>query len=587
MAKAPESTSAGKAGSRAGSGGGLDDAIADGPSFTETMTGLASTVSQSISGRNKEKESKAGVKAPAPATAANGGSVSSFLNPKLIGIGAAAAVAIAAIGFWMLGGRGEMDTSQPRPDRTTSVRAGTANSVSGTGQSSADVDELLEQARLARDAGQIFNPPGSNAIELYVAAVNADPGNANAAAALDAALDEALGMAETALLEHQAEDAAAALARVRDANPEHPRLPFLTAQVSQMQLRGHLDSARAAIREDRLEDASSAIAQALALGVADGSEIEAVEDELLEARSARRVDEVLVLANQKLEEGALTAPANDNARYYYQLALGNDPGNAAAQTGLTVVASKIVLQARAAIDGGRFSDAEALLAEARQLDPQSAELATSTKALAEARQRVRDDRQRAEREQRAAAERQEAERRAEEQRQAAEREAEQQRATEAAAAASAASAAAAPAAAETAETDAAEPVAEPVAEESAATAAGEANPATENGQQEAAEPVPASQQAPVAVSTLNRTKYVAPRYPRAAERRNISGWVDVLFTVTTDGTVAAVEIVGSEPGATFVDAATRAVEKWEFEPVVENGQVVEKRAGVRMMFAVE
>ena len=577
--KAPESISAGKADSLARSGGGLDDASADDSSFTETMTGLASTVSQTISGRNKDKESRAGVEAPAPAAAAHKGETSSFLNPKLIAIGAATVVAIAAIGFWMLGGVGEPETSEPRPDTTKSVRAGATSSLSGAAQPSVDVHELLEEARLARDAGQIFNPPGSNAIEFYVAAVNADPGNAYAAAELDATLDEALGMAETALLEHQAEDAAAALARVRDANPEHPRLPFLTAQVSQMQLRGYLDFARTAIREDRLEDASSAIAEALALGVADGSEIDAVEDELLEARSARRVDEVLVLANQRLEQGALTEPANDNARYYYQLALDNDPGNAAAQTGLTVVANKIVLQARAEIDGGRFSNAEALLAEARQLDPQSAELATSTKALAEARQRVRDDRQRAERERRAAAERQEAERRAEEQRQAAEREAEQQRATEAAAAASAAAAAAPPPAADTAETD--------VAAESATAPAGEADAATETAQQDAAEPVPASQQAPVAVSTLNRTKYVAPRYPRSAERRNISGWVDVLFTVTTEGTVAGLEIVGSEPGSTFVDAATRAVQKWEFEPVVENGQVVEKRAGVRMMFAVE
>ena len=32
---------------------------------------------------------------------------------------------------------------------------------------------------------------------------------------------------------------------------------------------------------------------------------------------------------------------------------------------------------------------------------------------------------------------------------------------------------------------------------------------------------------------------------------------------------------------------TRAVEKWEFEPVIENGTAVEKRAGVRMMFALE
>ena len=48
-----------------------------------------------------------------------------------------------------------------------------------------------------------------------------------------------------------------------------------------------------------------------------------------------------------------------------------------------------------------------------------------------------------------------------------------------------------------------------------------------------------------------------------------------------------VEIRNSEPGTVFVDAARNAVERWEFEPVTENGRVIEKRAGVRMMFALE
>ena len=78
-----------------------------------------------------------------------------------------------------------------------------------------------------------------------------------------------------------------------------------------------------------------------------------------------------------------------------------------------------------------------------------------------------------------------------------------------------------------------------------------------------------------------------PRYPRSAERRNISGWVDVVFTVNIDGSVTDVEVIGSEPGDTFVDSATKAVQKWQFEPVVEDGQIVEKRASVRMMFAIE
>jgi TonB family protein len=557
-AKAVASITASKSDALAADGGNLDDA-----SLTETMTGIVSTDSESLSKKKKDKEPK---QKPdrTPADAGEGGETSSSFSPKMLGIGAVALVAIAAAGFWLFGSSEDSAVSKPQPAATASVSEDVPEPASAAAQPSADVDKLLEEARLARDAGQIFNPPGNNAIELYATAVSAAPDNAFAAAELDATLDEALGMAETALLERRADGAAAALERVRQASPDHPRLAFLSAQVSQMQLRIYIDSARSAIREQRLEDASAAIADARALGIADDGEIDLVEQELQRARNERRVDEVLALAGQRLEQGALTSPGNDNARYYYQLALSNNPGNAAAQTGLTVVASKIVLQAREEIDGGRFSTAEALLAEARQLDPQSTELAASTKALTEARQRVEDDRLRAERERRAAAERQQAEKRAEEQRQA-----EQQRAAEAAAAD------ASPADSTPAEPEAAE-AAESVAEDAAAQALAEVP-----------EPVAVRDQAPVAASTLTRMKYVAPRYPRSAERRNISGWVDVVFTVTTDGNVSDVEIVGSEPGDTFVDSATRAVEKWEFEPVVEDGQIVEKRAGVRMMFAIE
>ena len=578
QAKAAPSITASKGQSLSGGGSSLDDAFGDDASFTETMTGIVSTVTRSLSSK-KDKEPKKEAPATPAAEPGDAGDASSFFNPKTLGIGAVALVAAAAIGFWVFGGSEDATVSKPRPAAASSVTEGTPDSGGSAVQPSVNVDDLLEEARLARDAGQIFNPPGNNAIELYMTAVSAAPDNAYAAAELDATLDEALALAETALLERRAGEAAAALERVRQANPDHPRLPFLSAQVSQMQLRDYIDSARSAIREQRLEDASAAIANARALGIGDEGEIDAVEEELRAARSERRVDEVLALAGQKLDEGALTSPANDNARYYYQLALSNDPGNAAAQTGLTVVASKIVLQAREEIDGGRFSTAEALLAEARQLDPQSAELAASTKALAEARQRVEDDRLRAERERRAEAERQQAEKRAEEQRQAAERQAAEKRAAEAAAAAAAAATAtaadASPADPAPSEADAAD-AAEPVAEEASGPP-----PA------EAVEPVPVRDQAPVAASTLTRTKYVAPRYPRSAERRNISGWVDVVFTVTADGSVNDIEIIGSEPGDTFVESATRAVEKWEFEPVVEDGQVVEKRAGVRMMFAIE
>ena len=92
---------------------------------------------------------------------------------------------------------------------------------------------------------------------------------------------------------------------------------------------------------------------------------------------------------------------------------------------------------------------------------------------------------------------------------------------------------------------------------------------------------------PVAISSLTRTKYYAPKYPRVAQRRNLSGWVSIEFTVALDGSVRDVEVRDSEPVEVFDNAAIRAVEKWKFEPILENGVAVEKRAGVRMMFALE
>jgi protein TonB len=88
----------------------------------------------------------------------------------------------------------------------------------------------------------------------------------------------------------------------------------------------------------------------------------------------------------------------------------------------------------------------------------------------------------------------------------------------------------------------------------------------------------------VPISTLTRTNYVAPKYPRAAQRRNVTGSVDVMFTVSTDGTVTDISIVRAEPEKTFNEAAMDAVAQWRFQPVIENGLAVEKRTAIRLGF---
>ncbi|MCH7853437.1 MAG: TonB family protein [Proteobacteria bacterium] len=97
----------------------------------------------------------------------------------------------------------------------------------------------------------------------------------------------------------------------------------------------------------------------------------------------------------------------------------------------------------------------------------------------------------------------------------------------------------------------------------------------------------AAKPSPVTISAVKRIHYVAPKYPRAAQRRDISGWVDLAFTVTTAGDVTRVEITATEPETIFNASATRAVEQWLFEPATEDGQAVEKRVVMRLSFNLE
>ena len=547
---------------------GLTDAFGgDESSFTQTVTGLIGNIGKKFSSDEDagKPEQKAASSRIASAAAGAGGSL--LKNPKMLGIGAVAVVAIAAIAatlFWFTG-----DSDDVIPDQ------------------------------------QVVKSPATIPSEAVVEAP------ADGEVDVDAELTEALALAETALLEARLDDAADQIRRVRSADPDNARLPFLTAQLSQLQLRTLLTDARTAIRETEFEDAESLLTAARALDVADVAEIDTVADELSAARGEQRAEDVLAMANARLEDGSLISPANDNARYYYELALSNDAENTVARQGLTVVATKLAVQARSEIDSNNLDSAEELLSAANAIDPANSELTVAVDALSDKRAAILEERRQAVAQRRAEADRVAAEKKAAD---AARVAAEKKAADAARLAAEKEAADAARVAAEKEAADAARVAAEkeaaaeqsaqaavpvpvkaaaqlpaedqkPVASDSDATVV---NAAAQAQKQPVAAPSNTGTNAtPGAVSSLKRLKYVAPKYPRAAQRRNQSGWVDVVFTVGTDGLVKDIDVRESEPGATFVNAAVKAVEKWEFEPAVEDGSIVEKRVGVRMMFALE
>lgn len=64
----------------------------------------------------------------------------------------------------------------------------------------------------------------------------------------------------------------------------------------------------------------------------------------------------------------------------------------------------------------------------------------------------------------------------------------------------------------------------------------------------------------------------------------ITGYVVVTFTLNIDGVPQDIAIAESAPPRVFDQSARRAVARWRFEPVVINGQAVERKVQRRIDF---
>ena len=91
----------------------------------------------------------------------------------------------------------------------------------------------------------------------------------------------------------------------------------------------------------------------------------------------------------------------------------------------------------------------------------------------------------------------------------------------------------------------------------------------------------------VPVNELVYTKNVPARYPRTAISRGVSGWVEVVFTVTPSGETTDIEISNAEPERVFDKAVIDAVSQWEFEPRTFRGQTINQRTAARLVFELQ
>ena len=91
--------------------------------------------------------------------------------------------------------------------------------------------------------------------------------------------------------------------------------------------------------------------------------------------------------------------------------------------------------------------------------------------------------------------------------------------------------------------------------------------------------------APVDGDTLAIVR-VLPRYPSRALSRGIEGWVLLEFAIDELGLAVNPVVIESEPPGIFDRAATSAVKRWKYRPMIEDGRP-RMRPGVRPLISFE
>jgi len=88
----------------------------------------------------------------------------------------------------------------------------------------------------------------------------------------------------------------------------------------------------------------------------------------------------------------------------------------------------------------------------------------------------------------------------------------------------------------------------------------------------------------VAEASLTRVRGIQIDYPPDALRKNLEGWVEVAYVVTTDGKVASVTVTNSNPARVFDAAAVRALSRVRYKPAMQDGKAAAVSTKMRISF---
>lgn len=485
-----------------------------------------------------------------------------------------AAVAVVAIGIgWFATRGGDTDPAG-------------SNAAPAAAQAGS-IEDLLKQADAAFERGELLAPATGSAAALYQKALAASPDDPRARAGMDRVVNGVLTSAEQSILAGRLDDAAASVEAARKLQPDNVRIEFLNAQIGKERERALLARARAAAANGNL---------GAAIAVLDGANKSADDSLLTETRRSleqqqvgERLRSLLKQAGERMQRGALIEPASDNAQFYLESARTLAPRDSAVLRFAQQFNQRLLAQARDAASRGDTQATERWLRAAGDAGIEPREITAIRVQLASSQNAARTNE--SSRLATLVSQRITQGRLLDPAQDSARHWLDELQKADSAGASWAAARQALQSAELTEGRSAVNrgdsAMAARLLADAESLGASTAEIGALSAEITALRERERQQNSVVGASSLKRTRYVEPDYPRAARDAGTSGWVDLEFIVRADGTVANARVLSSAPAEIFDRAAVEALGKWRFEPVVRDGKAVDQRARLRMRFALE
>jgi serine/threonine protein kinase len=155
----------------------------------------------------------------------------------------------------------------------------------------------------------------------------------------------------------------------------------------------YIELARKAIEKDEFELAAEHLVSASGI-VSSNVELARANRELDARKEQKRIEDIIAKGDEALASDRLTAPEKENALYYYETVLAEDPSNVSAQQGRERVGMRFIELAKEAVEKNKFDDAEKFLGTAREISTSVVEIEVATNMLGQARLAMKSEKER-------------------------------------------------------------------------------------------------------------------------------------------------------------------------------------------------